>query len=90
MLKSDRPFSFVVLPGVSCVSRIIRLLRYPDELVLSRTEMSDIFRKSVLNRLPVMPPTRAPWAANDDDAMEELDGDDEEADQVKELGVGFR
>ncbi|GHJ90360.1 hypothetical protein NliqN6_6762 [Naganishia liquefaciens] len=51
--------------------------------------MSDIFRKSVLNRLPVMPPTRAPWAANDDDAMEELDGDDEEADQVKELGVGF-
>ena len=51
--------------------------------------MSDIFRKSVLNRLPAMPPTRAPWAA-DDDTMEELDGEDEEVDQVQELGAGFK
>jgi hypothetical protein len=51
------------------------------------TSMSDIFRKSVLNRLPAMPPTKAPWAAGDDDTMEELDGEDEEEDGIQELGA---
>lgn len=41
--------------------------------------MSDIFRKSVLNRLPQLPPTRAPWAEpaeGDGEGEEELeDGD---------------
>ena len=35
----------------------------------------DLFRQSVLNRLPAMPPTRAPWAGEDEediDSMEEL------------------
>lgn len=55
--------------------------------------MSDIFRASVLSRLP--PPTRAPWAADingdgdgddDDDMLEELDDDfEEEEDGLGEL-----
>jgi protein phosphatase methylesterase 1 len=49
--------------------------------------MSDIFRKSVLNRLPAMAPTKAPWAAEDEDAVEELDGEDEEQDGIQELGA---
>ena len=49
--------------------------------------MSDIFRKSVLNRLPAMPPTKAPWAGDDEDPVEELDGDDEEGDGIQELGA---
>jgi protein phosphatase methylesterase 1 len=42
--------------------------------------MSDNFRKSVLNRLPAMPPpmapTKAPWAEIDEDELEELEGED--------------
>jgi len=42
--------------------------------------MSDNFRKSVLNRLPTMPPpmapTKAPWAEVDEDQLEELEGED--------------
>jgi protein phosphatase methylesterase 1 len=42
--------------------------------------MSDNFRKSVLNRLPAMPPpmapTKAPWAEVDEDELEELEGED--------------
>lgn len=48
--------------------------------------MSDIFRKSVLNRLPAMPPTKAPWA-EDEDTVEELDGEYEEQDGIQELGA---
>lgn len=52
--------------------------------------MSDTFRKSVLNRLPPMPPTRAPWALapsaggeyDDDDEEEQLEG----GDTMSELG----
>lgn len=42
---------------------------------------NDLFRKSVMNRLPAaLPPTRAPWApSEDDEGMEELDDEDEEA-----------
>jgi protein phosphatase methylesterase 1 len=47
--------------------------------------MSDNFRKSILNRLPAMPPpmapTRAPWAETDEDEMEEL----EEGDHMGDL-----
>jgi protein phosphatase methylesterase 1 len=36
--------------------------------------MSDEFRRSILNRLPPMAPTRAPWAEpTDNDEEEELD-----------------
>ena len=42
--------------------------------------MSDNFRKSILNRLPTMPPpmapTKAPWAEVDEDELEELEGED--------------
>ena len=40
--------------------------------------MSDAFRQSLLNRLPMLPPTRAPWAepaeGEEDEVVEELDG----------------
>jgi protein phosphatase methylesterase 1 len=42
--------------------------------------MSDNFRKSILNRLPAIPPpmapTKAPWAEVDEDELEELEGED--------------
>jgi protein phosphatase methylesterase 1 len=40
---------------------------------------NDLFRQSVLNRLPPMPPTRAPWAEGGEDAdtMEELAEEEE-------------
>ena len=38
---------------------------------ITATEMSEEFRKSMLSRLPAMPPTRAPWA-------EPVEGDEEE------------
>jgi hypothetical protein len=54
--------------------------------------MSDTFRRSLLNRLPPMPPTRAPWALapsaggeyddDDDDEEEQLEG----GDTMSELG----
>ncbi|WVQ81692.1 protein phosphatase methylesterase 1 [Cryptococcus sp. DSM 104549] len=44
--------------------------------------MSDMFRKSMLNKLPQLPPTRAPWA-DEPEAVEELE--DEEGDAVGDL-----
>lgn len=51
-------------------------------------QMSDEFRRSIINRLPPMAPTRAPWAdpipgAGDDDEEEEL------ADEVGDLGSRY-
>ena len=48
--------------------------------------MSDTFRKAVIARLPLLPPTRAPWAENlahgrDEEIYEELD----EGDSLGEL-----
>jgi hypothetical protein len=34
-----------------------------------------------------MPPTKAPWAADAEDMVEELDGDAEETDGLQELGA---
>jgi protein phosphatase methylesterase 1 len=49
--------------------------------------MSDAFRKSVLNRLPRLPPTRAPWA---DEPAQDGHGDEEEelrgGDTMADLG----
>lgn len=56
------------------------------QLLAPSRSMSDIFRKSVLNRLPAMPPTKAPWA-EDEDTVEELDGEYEEQDGIQELGA---
>ncbi|ODO05426.1 protein phosphatase methylesterase 1 [Cryptococcus wingfieldii CBS 7118] len=51
--------------------------------------MSDIFRKSLLSRLPDLPPTRAPWAdeplAEGDEEVEELA---EESEGIGELPAG--
>ncbi|CAK9784011.1 hypothetical protein CC85DRAFT_268296 [Cutaneotrichosporon oleaginosum] len=48
--------------------------------------MSDEFRRSILNRLPPMAPTRAPWAEKtDDDEEEELDGVGELASAPKKM-----
>ncbi|WOO76535.1 Protein phosphatase methylesterase 1 [Vanrija pseudolonga] len=44
--------------------------------------MSDEFRRSILNRLPPMAPTKAPWATADDD---EEDDEEELADGVGDL-----
>lgn len=48
--------------------------------------MGDNFRKSILNRLPPMPPpmapTKAPWAETTGDEVEELEGED----NIGELG----
>ena len=41
--------------------------------------MSEAFRKSMLNRLPAMPPTQAPWAGQNEgteEGIEELEGGD--------------
>lgn len=48
---------------------------------------SDLFRKSVLNRLPAMPPTRAPWAEGDEDedTMEELAEEEEGLSDISAL-----
>lgn len=43
---------------------------------------TDEFRKSVLNRLPPMPPTRAPWAHPDEAGAEH---DDEEQEDLRDL-----
>lgn len=49
--------------------------------------MSDIFRKSVMNRLPAMlPPTRAPWAGDDEGEEEMLD--DDELEELEDGQVG--
>lgn len=45
--------------------------------------MSDEFRRSILNRLPPMAPTKAPWATDGDDDEEE---EEELADSLGELG----
>ncbi|ODN81499.1 hypothetical protein L202_01921 [Cryptococcus amylolentus CBS 6039] len=54
--------------------------------------MSDIFRKSLLNRLPDLPPTRAPWAdeplAEGDDESEEVEELAEESEGIGELPAG--
>ncbi|WVQ73010.1 hypothetical protein IAR50_002573 [Cryptococcus sp. DSM 104548] len=53
--------------------------------------MSDIFRKSVLNRLPDLPPTRAPWADEplaEGDEGEEVEELAEEVEGIAELPVG--
>lgn len=54
--------------------------------------MSDTFRKSLLNRLPPMPPTRAPWAGSsgsdeedEDEKQEQLEG----GDTMSELGQRY-
>ncbi|WVR00357.1 hypothetical protein IAU59_007500 [Kwoniella sp. CBS 9459] len=55
--------------------------------------MSDVFRKAMSNKLPRLPPTRAPWADEPDseegggDAAEELMEDEEEGDSLAELGA---
>jgi protein phosphatase methylesterase 1 len=49
--------------------------------------MSDIFRKSLLNRLPPMAPTAAPWAEDDEDIVEELHEEDEAMDGLGDLGI---
>jgi protein phosphatase methylesterase 1 len=47
---------------------------------------SELFRKSVLNRLPAMPPTRAPWIQDDEQGEEEMEElDDEEGDNLGTL-----
>ncbi|OWT37308.1 protein phosphatase methylesterase 1 [Cryptococcus neoformans] len=46
--------------------------------------MSDMFRKSVLNKLPQLPPTRAPWA-DEPELVEETDEEDEQLDNIGEL-----
>ena len=42
--------------------------------------MADNFRRSIMNRLPAMPPpmapTKAPWAETTGDDVEELEGED--------------
>ncbi|KAK1922072.1 putative structural constituent of ribosome [Papiliotrema laurentii] len=45
--------------------------------------MSEHFRKSLLNRLPSLPPTRAPWADEPDGQSEQLD--DNEGDDLGDL-----
>jgi hypothetical protein len=47
------------------------------------TTMSEHFRKSLLNRLPSLPPTRAPWADEPDGQSEQLD--DNEGDDLGDL-----
>lgn len=46
--------------------------------------MSDMFRKSMLNKLPQLPPTRAPWA--DEPDVEDIDEEDEENEQGDAIG----
>jgi protein phosphatase methylesterase 1 len=50
---------------------------------------SELFRKSVLNRLPPMPPTRAPWVQDEEEQeeeeMEELDDEEEEGEKIGAL-----
>ncbi|TYJ57119.1 hypothetical protein B9479_002220 [Cryptococcus floricola] len=53
--------------------------------------MSDIFRKSLLNRLPDLPPTRAPWADEplaEGDEQEEIEELAEESEGIGELPAG--
>ncbi len=51
----------------------IRISLDSTQSIYSAAAMSDIFRKSVLNRLPAMPPpTKAPWVM-DDEELEELE-----------------
>lgn len=57
----------------------IQLLRRLDS-------MSDTFRKAMLNRLPPMAPTRAPWAAGNVGGMDEDQEELEEGDSMAELG----
>jgi hypothetical protein len=65
--------------------------RQPAALLLSLlayyTMSSDLFRKSVLNRLPAMPPTRAPWAEGDEDedTLEELAEEEEGMSDISAL-----
>jgi hypothetical protein len=48
--------------------------------------MSDLFRQSMLTRLPQLPPTRAPWAEEDEDGMEEMQGEEAEGnDSISDL-----
>ncbi|WVF73184.1 hypothetical protein IAT40_008003 [Kwoniella sp. CBS 6097] len=52
--------------------------------------MSDVFRKAMSNKLPRLPPTRAPWADEPDlGETEELEEDDEDegGDSLAELGA---
>lgn len=46
---------------------------------------NDLFRQSVLNRLPAMPLTKAPWAEEDEDSMEELAEAEEELSDLAAL-----
>ena len=48
-------------------------------------KMSDAFRKSVLNRLPRMPPTRAPWADEPKPGEEDEEELEEEGDSLGSL-----
>ncbi|KAI9635323.1 putative structural constituent of ribosome [Dioszegia hungarica] len=48
--------------------------------------MSDTFRKAMLNRLPPVAPTRAPWAAGNAEGMDEDQEELEEGDSMAELG----
>ena len=60
-------------------------------ILLQPYRMTENFRKSVLNRLPTMPPpmapTKAPWAQTAGDDVEELDGEGEGQDDIGELGA---
>jgi hypothetical protein len=50
-------------------------------------DMSDAFRKSILNRLPPMAPTRAPWApATENENMDEDEEELEGGDSMGDLG----
>jgi protein phosphatase methylesterase 1 len=46
--------------------------------------MSDIFRKSVMSKLPRLPPTRAPWA--DEPETEDSEELAEDGDELAALG----
>lgn len=54
-----------------------------DNNTIDVVSMSDEFRRSILNRLPPMAPTRAPWAEPQVPADE--DEEEELADEVGDL-----
>ncbi|OCF40785.1 protein phosphatase methylesterase 1 [Kwoniella heveanensis CBS 569] len=50
--------------------------------------MSDVFRKAMTNKLPRLPPTRAPWADEPErEVAETEDLEDEEGDSLADLGA---
>lgn len=57
-------------------------------VIVQQHTMSDMFRKSVLNKLPHLPPTRAPWA-DESEPIEEIDEEDEQLDGIGEFKPAY-